>query len=299
MGRPEMFRHELRFEFILLAATLAFLVIFAGVPFFYTVFLSFQEIDPFEINRFVHEWTGLENYREVLDNSSFGQVTRNTLIFLALSVTAQFCLGFLLALLLRKVFWGSSIVRGLFLVAWIIPQIAVGIIWVSIFAQKAGVLNYFLDLLGVSSEGFGWLTTADLSLYSVSVANIWLGIPFNMIFLTVGLMAIPEDLYEAARVDGAGPLRRFRYITLPTMVPTMVMVLSLGIIFTLQQFDLFAAMTNGGPAGSSLVLQYWSWEFSFQTFEIGKGSAIATIMLIFVTLVGGVYVAFSRQDAVQ
>lgn len=293
-----MFNKTKHFEIVLIVVALAYLIAFAGIPFFYTAFLSFQEVDPFMINRIMHTWVGWQNYRDVFSLRQFPSVVWNTAVFLVLSVSAQFIFGFALALLLRKHFWGSSVMRGLFLVTWIIPQIAVGIIWVSIFAQKAGVLNYFLDVLGLSASGLGWLTTKELSLYSVVVANIWLGIPFNMIFLTVGLMAIPEDLYEAARIDRASAFNRLRYITLPAMMPTMITVLSLGIIFTLQQFDLFAAMTNGGPADSSLVMQYWSWEFSFQTFEIGKGSAIATMMLIFVTLVGGVYVHFSRQDDV-
>ena len=282
----------------MLVFALAFLLVFAGIPLFYTVVLSFQEIDPFRVNQIVHDWVGLENYEETLGSTKAGPVFINTAIFLGMSVAVQFLLGFMLALIFVSKFFGRDLMRGLFLVSWITPQIAVGIIWVSIFSQKVGILNYILTSLGITEAPVGWLTNPEYALYSVTIANIWLGIPFNMIFLTVGLLAIPSDLYEAARVDGASAWNRFRFVTLPAMIPTIVTVISLGIIFTLQQFELFAAMTNGGPAGASLVMQYWSWKFSFLTFEIGKGSAIATTMLLFVTFVGGFYVYFSRTDDV-
>ncbi|KMW57103.1 putative alpha-xyloside ABC transporter, permease component [Candidatus Rhodobacter oscarellae] len=282
----------------MLATAILFLLVFAGIPLIYTVILSFQEIDPFKINRIVHEWVGFENYRDTLGSAKAWSVFSNTVIFLCLSVSIQFVVGFGLALVFVSRFVGRDVMRGLFLVSWITPQIAVGIIWVSIFSQKIGILNYALTSLGIVDAPIGWLTDPDYALYSVTIANIWLGIPFNMIFLTVGLLAIPSNLYEAARMDGANAWSRFRHVTLPSMIPTIVTVISLGIIFTLQQFELFAAMTSGGPAGASLVMQYWSWEFSFLTFEIGKGSTIATAMLLFVTVVGGFYVYFSRVDDV-
>jgi multiple sugar transport system permease protein len=293
-----MFGHK-SFELTMLSLALVFLLVFAGIPLVYTVILSFQEIDPFRVNQIIHDWVGFRNYRETLGSDKAGLVFTNTAIFLCLSIAFQFVLGFLLALVFVSNFFSRDLMRGLFLISWITPQIAVGIIWVSILSQKVGVLNYLLTRLGIVEAPIGWLSDPEFSLYSVTIANIWLGIPFNMIFITVGLLAIPSDLYEAARVDGANAWNRFRFVTLPAMIPTIVTVISLGIIFTLQQFELFAAMTNGGPADSSLIMQYWSWEFSFLTFEVGKGSAIATSMLLFVTFVGGFYVYFSRTDDVS
>ncbi len=291
-----MNRSHLRFEVMLLGIALLFLLVLAGFPLIYTLVLSFQEVDPFRIDQLWHEPVGWKNYRAIAADPRAWSYLANTALFLLVSVGAQFLIGLGLALLFTRRFFGSATARGLFLVTWIIPQIAVGIIWVSIFSQNAGVLNYVLNQIGMIESGLGWLTTSELSLVSVAIANVWLGVPFNMIFLTVGLMAIPEDMYEAARMDGAGVWNRFRFITLPAMRGSIVTVVSLGIIFTLQQFDLFAAMTNGGPAGSSTVLQYWSWELSFLTLEIGKGAAVACIALVFVTCIGALYIWAAQEE---
>lgn len=288
-----------RFEAVLLGLTVLYLLALAGVPLVYTVFLSFQDIDPFQINRLIHRFVGFQNFQDIFSDPFAPRYFLNTLIFLLISVSTQFLIGFGLALIFKAYFFGGSIVRGLFLVAWILPPIAVGIIWVSLFAQKAGVLNFALVQSGLVQDGIGWLTTSQLSLISVSIANVWLGVPFNMIFLTIGLMAIPDDMYEAARMDGANAWNRFRFITLPAMRASIATMLSLGVIFTLQQFDLFAAMTNGGPAGSSTVLQYWSWRLSFETLEIGKGAAVASLTLVLVMVIGAIYIIFSREDEIR
>ena len=130
-----------RFEAGLLGVALVYLLAMAGLPLVYTVILSFQEVDPFLINRLMHTFVGLRNYEEIFTDPFAGRYFFNTFVFLVLSVGLQFLIGFGLALVFKTRFFGASTVRGLFLVAWIIPPIAVGIIWVSIFAQKAGILN--------------------------------------------------------------------------------------------------------------------------------------------------------------
>ena len=135
-----------------------------------------------------------------------------------------------------------------------------------------------------------------MALYSLVIANVWLGIPFNMLLLSVGLAAIPGDLYEAAALDGAGPLQRLGFITLPMMRATLGAVLALGIIFTLQQYDLVAALTQGGPANASNLAQYWSWQLSFQTYDIASGSVVAVLMILVVVLVAILYVRSTRLE---
>jgi multiple sugar transport system permease protein len=176
------------------------------------------------------------------------------------------------------------------------PGLVVGVLWNWLLSGDFGVINFLLDRLGLIDEPVFWRSDTDTSLYSVMLANIWYGTPFNMILLAVGLAAIPDDLYEAAEMDGATALQRFWTITLPMMRPTIGAVLALGVIFTLQQFDLFAAITQGGPAGSSTVAQYWSWELSFREFDFGRGAVISVLMIAVVLVVSLVYVRSTKAE---
>lgn len=284
------------FEVVLAAFALAYLLLFAGLPLIYNIVLSVQQVDLFGSESFIRPFVGLANYIDVLSRPEARGVLLNTVLFVALSLTFQLCIGFALALLFQQDFPAASFMRGLFLIGWIMPGLVVGAIWKLVFAGDYGVLNHLLLQLGVLHEKVFWLSNPNFSLYAVIVANIWLGVPFNMLLLSVGLSAIPRDLYEAAELDGAGPVRRFTSITLPMMRATLGAVISLGVIMTLQQFDLVAALTQGGPANSSQVAQYWSWQLSLQTFEISAGSAIATMMLSIVLVVAAIYVIATRNE---
>ncbi|MCW1404298.1 sugar ABC transporter permease [Novosphingobium sp. MW5] len=171
--------------------------------------------------------------------------------FVGISVAAQLAIGFALALFFQQDFPGSTWLRGLFLAGWIMPALVVGAVWSWILAGDFGVLNHLLMSFGLLEDRVFWLSDPDVALYSVIIANIWLGVPFNMILLSVGLAGIPADIYEAAEMDGANGVQRFFTITLPMMRAQLGAVISLGVIFTLQQFDLFAALTQGGPSNAS------------------------------------------------
>ena len=286
------------FEVLLAALALAYLVIFAGLPLLYNLVLSMQQVDLLGPDTFLRPFVGLANYVDVLQRPEAKMVFGNTVVFVCLSLFFQLSLGFALAVLFVQDFPAASFLRGLFLAGWIMPGLVVGAIWKLIFAGDYGVLNHALIALGVLPDKMFWLSNPNSSLYAVIVANIWLGVPFNMLLLSVGLSAIPADLYEAAKLDGAGPLRRFTWVTLPMMRATLGAVISLGVIMTLQQFDLVAALTQGGPANTSQVAQYWSWQLSLQTFEVSAGSAVATLMLSVVLVVAAIYVMATRDERV-
>jgi multiple sugar transport system permease protein len=284
------------FEVALAGFALAYLMLFAGLPLLYNILLSLQQVDLLGSDSFIRPFVGLANYVDIFSRPEARMVLGNTVLFVTLSLAFQLCIGFALALLFQQNFPGASFMRGMFLAGWIMPGLVVGAIWKLIFAGDYGVLNHVLIGLGVLQDKMFWLSNPHSSLYAVIVANIWLGVPFNMLLLSVGLSAIPRDLYEAAELDGAGPVRRFTSITLPMMRPTLGAVISLGVIMTLQQFDLVAALTQGGPANTSQVAQYWSWQLSLQTFEVSAGSAIATLMLSIVLVVAALYVMATRDE---
>ncbi|MGV2140772.1 carbohydrate ABC transporter permease [Agrobacterium sp. 16-2014-1-2a] len=284
------------FDLILVAFPLGFLFVMAGLPLIYNIVMSFQEVDMFSLGTFVRPFVGFKNYIDLFRQPETLPILFNTVTFVVTSIAGQFAIGFGLALFFWVNFPGATWLRGLFLVSWVMPGLVVGAIWNWILSGDFGVLNFFLRESGMISGNIFWRSDANFSLWAVVIANIWLGTSFNMILLSVGLASIPGDLYEAAELDGANAWQRFYTITLPMMRSTIGAVISLGLIFTLQQFDLFAAITDGGPNNSSNVAQYWAWDLSFRQYDFGKGATISVIMIVFVMLASVVYVRSTRHE---
>ncbi|MBO0131725.1 carbohydrate ABC transporter permease [Agrobacterium burrii] len=284
------------FDIVLVALPLSFLFVMAGLPLIYNIVMSFQEVDMFSLGTFVRPFVGFKNYVDLLRQPETLPILMNTVTFVVASIAGQFAIGFGLALFFWVNFPGATWLRGLFLVSWVMPGLVVGAIWNWILSGDFGVLNFFLRESGLISGNIFWRSDANFSLWAVVIANIWLGTSFNMILLSVGLASIPGDLYEAAELDGANAWQRFYTITLPMMRSTIGAIVSLGLIFTLQQFDLFAAITDGGPNNSSNVAQYWAWDLSFRQYDFGKGATISVIMIVFVMLASIVYVRSTRHE---
>ncbi len=289
-------RDGIGFDTLLILLALLYLLAFAGLPLIYNVIISFQEVDVFSLGTLFHPPAGWDNYVAIFTDPLARRVLINTIVFTLGSVAFQFTLGFAFALFFHQNFPGAAWLRGLFLAGWVMPGLVVGVLWNWLLSGDFGVINFVLQSLGIIDEPIFWRSDVKYSLLSVILANIWYGMPFNMILLSVGLAAIPEDLYEAAELDGANAFQRFWTITLPMMRSTIGAVLALGVIFTLQQFDLFAAITSGGPAGSSTVAQYWSWQLSFREFDFGRGAVISVIMIVVVLAVALVYVRSTRAE---
>lgn len=289
-------RDGIGFDILLVGAAMVFLAALAGLPLIYNVMMSFQQVDIFTLNELIRPFAGFDNYVSVFSQPEFWLVTRNTLVFVVASIAGQFVLGFALAMFFAQDFPGAATIRGLFLVSWVMPGLVVGAIWSWILAGDFGVLNYVLNSLGIIETNIFWKSSPDFALWAVIIANIWLGLAFNMLLLSVGLAAIPRDIYEAAELDGANAFQRFWTITLPMMRPTIGAVLSLGLIGTLQQFDLFPAITEGGPANSSTVAQYWAWQMSFKLYDFARGATISVMMLLLVLIASLVYVRSTRHE---
>ncbi|WP_411034121.1 carbohydrate ABC transporter permease [Shinella sp. BYT-45] len=284
------------FDIALVALPLAFLIVLSGLALLYNVVMSFQEVDMFSLGTLWRPFVGMKNYTDLFAQPETLPILANTAIFVAASIAGQFVIGFGLALFFWTNFPGASWLRGLFLVSWVMPGLVVGAIWNWILSGDFGVLNFVLRESGIISGNIFWRSDPSYSLWAVVIANIWLGTSFNMILLSVGLSAIPGDLYEAAELDGANAWQRFRTITLPMMRSSIGAIIALGLIFTLQQFDLFAAITSGGPNNSSNVTQYWAWDMSFRQYDFAKGATISVIMIVFVMVASVVYVRSTRHE---
>lgn len=284
------------FDIGLVAFPLGFLFLMSGLPLVYNLVMSFQEVDMFSLGTFARPFVGFRNYVTLFSQPQTWPIIGNTALFVVASISGQFLIGFGLALFFWNGFPGSTWLRGLFLVSWVMPGLVVGAIWNWILSGDFGVLNYFLRETGIISSNIFWRSDPTYSLWAVIMANIWLGTSFNMILLSVGLSGIPKDLYEAAELDGASVFQRFWTITLPMMRSTIGAIISLGLIFTLQQFDLFASITSGGPNNSSNVTQYWAWDLSFRQYDFAQGATISVIMIVFVMIASVIYVRSTRQE---
>ena len=179
---------------------------------------------------------------------------------------------------------------------WVIPITVTALIFKFIFSTNVGILNQVLESLNLIQAPIDWLTQPGTAMFALIAANVWIGIPFNMILLTTGLSTIPGELYESAAIDGAGKVQSFFRITLPLLKPAIESVLILGFIYTFKVFDLVYVMTNGGPVNSTHVLSTYSYKMSFELFKYSKGAAAANILFVILFCVSLLYLKFSYAD---
>lgn len=277
-----------------------YMLVFVGYPIVYNFILSFQDVTVKTLRNDVKEFIGFQNYIELFQQDTvLTKSIWNTLIFTVMCLVFQFIIGFALALFFNKNFKFSKPVRGLLMMPWMIPITITGLIFKFMFGTDVGIINYFLRSLNLISENIDWLTNTATAMPAVIFANIWIGIPFNMILISTGLTTIPQELYESASIDGANKFQTFRKITLPLLKPTIESVLILGFIYTFKVYDLIYVMTSGGPVNSTQVLSTYSYKLSFDMFKYSKGSAAANILFIILFFVSLIYLkyVYSEEEA--
>ena len=209
-----------------------------------------------------------------------------------MSLVFQFVIGFALAVFFNKKFKFSQPVRGVLMIPWMIPITVTGLIFKFMFGTDVGIINYFLRSIQLISSNIDWLTNTTTAMPAVIFANIWIGIPFNMILISTGLTTIPTEVYESASIDGANKFQVFRKITLPLLKPTIESVLILGFIYTFKVYDLIYVMTSGGPVNSTQVLSTYSYKLSFDMFKYSKGAAVANILFVILFFVSLIYLKY-------
>lgn len=269
-----------------------YLLIFLIFPIIRSVFLSMQDwnIRSFVTNSADFVW--LSNYAEIFADPDFPSIALNSVLFTVCSLVFQFIIGLALAVFFTKHFPLSATLRSLILLPWLLPVISSATVWRWMFNQDTGVINFFLG-----GHEIGWLSDPNLSLWAVIIANIWLGIPFNMVMLYGGLQDIPEDLYEAASIDGAGAWQRFRYITWPLLKPVTMVTLLLGLVYTVKAFDIIWVITQGGPANSSHTIATWSYQMSFEgNHELGLGTAAGELLVVVALIFGLLYIKAQSKE---
>ncbi|MGM1064827.1 carbohydrate ABC transporter permease [Saccharothrix sp. Mg75] len=264
-----------------------YLALFYAYPLLRNVDLSLRSYTVRSFVRGGAAFAGTANYGEVLANPAFGRALVTTVLFTAASLALQYGIGLALAVFFHRHFPLSATLRALFLVPWLLPLIVSASTWAWMLNSEAGVVNALVEALGFGQVG--WLTSPGWSLVSVTVANTWIGVPFNLAILYSGLQAIPKEVHEAAALDGATGRQRFRHVTFPLLRPVSSITLLLGLVYTLKAFDVVWIMTKGGPSGSSTTLATWSYQLGFGSPlpRFGQGAAVGTV-LILLTLVAAV-----------
>ena len=242
-------------------------------------------------------FVGLDNYIRLFSDPDFGRVILNSVVFvIGSAIIGQFVLGLLLALLLdhaqRRGFLATSLVYASVLLAWVNPTIIAGFLWVAMFDYYNGSLNSGLQLLGIGPVN--WLGQGPM--LAIVIANTWRGTAFVMLIFLGALRTIPTDIYEAARVDGAGPFRRFWDHTLPLLRPIAALTLLSVTIATFGTFILIQALTNGGPALQTEVIALYAYHEAFQNHAVGYGSTIAVVMLALNFAFAAVFLRWSRPS---
>lgn len=266
-----------------------YMIVFVGYPIVDNIILSLQDVTVQTLVSNSKPFLGLDNYAHIFRDPVFTKALLNTLIFTVCCLAFQFLAGFALAVFFNQNFKFSKPVRGLLMMPWMIPITITALIFKFIFGTDVGILNYILQSLGLIHENIEWLTSTGTALFAIIAANVWIGIPFNMILLSTGLTTIPQELYESASIDGANKVQSFFRITLPLLKPTIESVLILGFIYTFKVFDLVYVMTGGGPVNSTHMLSTYSYKLSFDMFKYSQGSAVANILFVILMLVGVFY----------
>jgi multiple sugar transport system permease protein len=257
-------------------------------PLLQTTYLSFTNANfIYGTSKFI----GIQNYVDLLSDDQFLNSISFTLIYSASVVVGTLVLGMAVALILNRIVVGKSVGRTVLLIPWVIPFVLAGIVWRIMGSNVGSPINDVLLRLGLIDQGVAWLAESIPAQIIVIVASIWKYTPFAALLLLAGLGTVPQDLIEAAKLDGANAWQRFRHVTLPLITPVVLIVLIFQTMDVLRAFDIIYGLTKGGPGDSTQVLSYYAYQSMFFYGKSGYGSAQAIVMLVLTIAISGTLAA--------
>jgi multiple sugar transport system permease protein len=263
------------FSWLMILPPMAFLVALVGYPFVYGIWLSFENRPVAQPGTFI----GLGNFIADFHDPTFWRVVQNTFLYTGVATLLKMVGGLALALVMNQVFPLKNLVRALLLLPFIVPTVLSTIAWMWILDPSFSVINWLLVHSGLAVRGPSWLGNPALAMGSLIVVNTWRGLPFYAITLLAGLQTIPPELYEAAVIDGATALDRFRYVTLPLLKPVVFIVTMFSLIFTFSDFQLVYVLTRGGPANATHLFATYAFDIAMSGGQFGLGASVALAML--------------------
>jgi len=287
---------SLRFlPWLFLAPALIIYSIVVVYPMIYSAWLSLFRWDGVAPTKV---FVGFDNYVTLLtENDVFWIALKNNAIWLVAALLLPTSMGLGLAILLNSRFRGSHIFRSIFYFPAVLSLAVVGLIWTWIYHPELGLLNQALTAGGLKVFTRNWLSDPNVALYPVILAATWNAVGLPMLLFLAGLQTIPEELHEAAKVEGAGPIRRFLYVTFPLLRETTLVVLAITAINALKAYDIIYAMTNGGPANRTQLLSTWMYFLTYNYNQVGLGTAIAMVLFSLTLIFAIPYIRFMTRKA--
>jgi ABC-type sugar transport system permease subunit len=263
---------------VFLIPSVLLFIAFLALPLLYSLYISFNKWsmlrDPL--------WIGLDNYRRVIEDDIFWRSLRNTLVFTLLFVPTVTILSMVTAAMLNQRIRGSSFLKALVFIPVITPSIVVAVVWKYAYQPELGLINQFLESVGLPTSL--WLGSTSMALPALVIVTVWQRFGWFMILFLAGLQDIPEEIKEAAKLDGASPFRSFMDITLPLLRPTLVLVTVLAAIGAFQVFDLVFVMTEGGPAYATQTLSYYIYTKAFRSLDMGYAAAMSYVLFVIILI---------------
>lgn len=282
----------MRLVAILLAPALALYLIFVLVPLVQSVWLSMHQWDGVSP---LKEFVGLGNYLELARDAVFGISVRNTLIWVVLGTAAALCVSLLLALLA----WGSGrgyfVFRTMYFMPQVLPSVIVGIVWGWIYHPSFGALNKILEILGLEHLQHGWLGEPRIAVFAILAASVWASIGLSFVIFSAALHNVSQELLDAARVDGANAIQRFRHVVIPQLGHAVTLVTSLLLIHNFQAFDMVWAMTRGGPQNSTQLIATYTYQNAFADNRVGYGAALSVVLTVICLVVTLIFVRLRER----
>lgn len=243
-------------------------------PMIQSIFISFTDWDYITSN---YNIVGFANYKELFGDTMFYSALKNTFVFTIGTLIPTIAGGLAIALILKNKINGSALYKAIIFSPWITPTVAISIVWSWILEPRYGFANYILQMFNLPKSQ--WLQSSDTAMLGVIIVTVWKGLGWAMIFYLTALERVPNELYEAASVDGANGWHKFKSITLPLISPTTFFLTIITTINSLQAYDQIQVLTQGGPSGSTRTILYMYYQSSFENFNIGRGTVIATVIL--------------------
>ncbi|NUP62681.1 MAG: sugar ABC transporter permease [Nonomuraea sp.] len=270
------------------------LLLLAGMLLYPILYTAWVSVSDFDLASFQPAgWVGWRNYEAVLHDPGFLDSLKVTGVYLVIALPLQMVLGFAIAFLLNVAWRGRGVLRALFLIPMVVAPVVAGGVWRMLLDPLWGVVNYALGLVGVGPVE--WIGDPTLAMASLIIIDTWRWTPFVVLIASAGIMALPGDVYEAARSDGAGRWATLRHITLPLLVPVMAAAFVVRWLGAVKMFDIALAATRGGPGNATNVINLYIYEKGFKSLEFGSASSMATIVLVLTMLITFVLFRVTRR----
>ena len=280
--------------YLYIAPVMILLLLAFGYPLIKSIVMSFQDYKLSRLDKV--SWNNFKNYISMFTDKDFLLLLKNSVIYVVVAVACQFLLGLGLALGLNGKFKGRGIYQSIVFLPWAFSAFVVGLLFRWSFNGEYGVVNDVLKKLGIIEKGISWLGTPGLSLAVVIMAMIWIGIPFFGINILAALQSVPEDIYEAADMDGCGTFRKFFTLTLPYIKPTIIMTILLRTIWIFNSFDLVVIVTEGGPANYSQTLPSYMYTQACSSDDLGRAGAVGVLLMVILTLYALIFLKITQYD---